>query len=101
LESPKEGDHSGDQGIDGRMGSDWISEIGWERVNWIRLAQDGLVVSCCECGDEPSGSCTMELVVIQHMEGMCMYCVYTMYARVSLTTVKDSNEGKNFLAGGM
>jgi hypothetical protein len=23
------------------------------------------VVGCCECGDEPSGSCATELVIIQ------------------------------------
>jgi hypothetical protein len=26
-------------------------------VDWIRLAQDRPVAGCCECGDEPSGSC--------------------------------------------
>jgi hypothetical protein len=26
----------------------------------------GLVANCCESGDEPSGSCTMELVFIIH-----------------------------------
>jgi hypothetical protein len=31
-------------------------------VDWIRLAQDGPVAGCCECGDEPSGSCATELV---------------------------------------
>jgi hypothetical protein len=30
--------------------------------DWIRLAQDGPVTGCCECGDEPSGSCATELV---------------------------------------
>jgi hypothetical protein len=31
-------------------------------VDWIQLAQDGPVAGCCECGDEPSGSCATELV---------------------------------------
>jgi hypothetical protein len=36
-----------------------LREIGLEGVDWIRLAQDRdrSVVGCCECGDEPSGSC--------------------------------------------
>jgi hypothetical protein len=39
-ESPKEGDHLEDQGVDGRMGQngshgDWLGG-----VDWIRLAQD-------------------------------------------------------------
>jgi hypothetical protein len=29
-------------------------------LDWIRLAQDR--DRCCECGDEPSGSCATELV---------------------------------------
>jgi hypothetical protein len=24
------------------------------------------VVGCCECGDEPSGSCATELVIVNH-----------------------------------
>jgi hypothetical protein len=35
-ESPKERDHSEDQGVGGKMGSEWI--LGG--VDWIRLAQD-------------------------------------------------------------
>jgi hypothetical protein len=30
---------------------------GWIGFDWLRI---GLVASCCECGDEPSGSCAME-----------------------------------------
>jgi hypothetical protein len=36
-----------------------LREIGWG-VDWIRLAQDR--DRCCECGDEPSGSCATVLV---------------------------------------
>jgi hypothetical protein len=36
--------------------------LAWGGVDWIRLSQDGPLVGCCECGDEPSGSCAMELV---------------------------------------
>jgi hypothetical protein len=38
--SPKERDHSEDQGVGGRMGSEWILGIGLGDVDWIRLAQD-------------------------------------------------------------
>jgi hypothetical protein len=40
-----------------------LREIGFGGVDWIRLVQDGLVVGCCECCDEPSGFCATELVV--------------------------------------
>jgi hypothetical protein len=39
-----------------------LREIGLEGMDWIRLAGQGPVAGCCECGDEPSGSCTTELV---------------------------------------
>jgi hypothetical protein len=40
LESPK-GDHLEDQGVDGRMGSEWIlRRLVGGGVEWIRLAQD-------------------------------------------------------------
>jgi hypothetical protein len=35
-----------------------LREMGLGGVDWIR----GPVAGCCECGDEPSGSCAMELV---------------------------------------
>jgi hypothetical protein len=40
VESPKEGDHTEDQGADGRMGSEWILGRLDGGVHWIRLAQD-------------------------------------------------------------
>jgi hypothetical protein len=40
FESPKERDHSEDQGIDGRMGLEYLREIGLGGVDWSRLAQD-------------------------------------------------------------
>jgi hypothetical protein len=58
-ESPKERD----QGVGGKMGSEWI--LGrlawgvWIGFDWLRA---GPVAGCCECGDEPSGSCATELV---------------------------------------
>jgi hypothetical protein len=39
-ESSKERDHSGDQGIGGRMGSEWILGRFAGGVDWIQLAQD-------------------------------------------------------------
>jgi hypothetical protein len=39
-ESPKERDHSEDQSVGGRMGSEWILGRLAEGVNWIRVAQD-------------------------------------------------------------
>jgi hypothetical protein len=41
-ESPKEGDHSEDRDVDGRMGSEWILGrlAGGVGVDCIRLAQD-------------------------------------------------------------
>jgi hypothetical protein len=41
-----------------------LREIGLRGVDWIRLDRTGQgpVVGCCECSDEPSGSCATELV---------------------------------------
>jgi hypothetical protein len=38
-----------------------LREIGLGGVDWIRLAQ---AAGCCDCGDEPSGSCATELVSV-------------------------------------
>jgi hypothetical protein len=39
------------------MGSEWILGRLAAGVNWMRLAKDrDWGTSCCECGDEPSGS---------------------------------------------
>jgi hypothetical protein len=40
VESLKERDHSEDNGVDGRMGSEWILGRLTGGVDWIRLAQD-------------------------------------------------------------
>jgi hypothetical protein len=38
---PEERDHSEDQGVGGRIGSEWILErLAAGKVDWIRLAQD-------------------------------------------------------------
>jgi hypothetical protein len=40
-ESQKERDHWEDQGVSGKMGSEWIlGRLAWGGVDWIRLAQD-------------------------------------------------------------
>jgi hypothetical protein len=60
-ESPKERAHSEDQGVGGKMGSEWIlGRLAWGcELDSAGLVQ-GPVASCCECGDEPSGSCATE-----------------------------------------
>jgi hypothetical protein len=64
-ESPKERDHWEDQGVGGKMGSEWIlGRLAWGggcRLDSTGSGQ-GPVAGCCECGDEPSGSCATELV---------------------------------------
>jgi hypothetical protein len=55
-ESPKERDHSEDQGVGGKMGS-----ISWGGLDSTGPGQ-GPVAGCRECSDEPSGSCATELV---------------------------------------
>jgi hypothetical protein len=38
---PKGKNHSEDQGVDGRMGSEWIlGRLAWRGVDWIRIAED-------------------------------------------------------------
>jgi hypothetical protein len=39
-ENPKKSDHSDDQGVDGRMGSEWVLGILVRSVGWIQLARD-------------------------------------------------------------
>jgi hypothetical protein len=44
-ESPKEGDHSEDQGADGRMGSEWIlgrfAGCVWIGFDWLMIGTGG------------------------------------------------------------
>jgi hypothetical protein len=62
-ESPKERDHWEDQGVGGKMGSEWIlGTLAWGGcVLDSTVSGQGPVAGCCECGDEPSGSCVTEL----------------------------------------
>jgi hypothetical protein len=33
------------------------------------VSGQGPVAGCCECGDKPSGSCALELVILLHFGG--------------------------------
>jgi hypothetical protein len=63
LESQKERQHFEDQGVDGRMGSEWIlGRLAWGcRVDLVGSGQ-GPVAGCCEYDDEPAGSGATELI---------------------------------------
>jgi hypothetical protein len=64
-ENLREGDHWEDQGVRGRMGSEWIlGRLAWGCGLDSTGSGQGSVAGCCECGDEPSGSCATELVTV-------------------------------------
>jgi hypothetical protein len=73
-----ERDHLEDRVMDGiRMD---LRGIGLMGVDWIRLAQDrGQWPGCCECGDEPSGSCATELVsakiLVEYVQCCLVFCL--------------------------
>jgi hypothetical protein len=47
------------------MGSEWIlGRLAWGGLDSTGSGQ-GTVAGCCECGNEPSGSCATELVSTQ------------------------------------
>jgi hypothetical protein len=52
-----------DQGVDGRMGSEWIlgrfARRVWCGFRWLRL---GSVAGFCKYGDKPAGSGATDLV---------------------------------------
>jgi hypothetical protein len=55
------------------MGSEWIlGRMAWGCGLDSTGSGQGPVAGCCECGDEPSGSCAMELV-LHIYEYMCIY----------------------------
>jgi hypothetical protein len=64
VESQKERDHLEDQGVGGKMGSEWIlGRSAWGGCGLdSTVSGQGPMAGCCECGDEPSGSCATELV---------------------------------------
>jgi hypothetical protein len=59
-ESPKERDDLTDQGVDGKMRSEWVLRLTGE-VDQVVLGY-GPVVGSCKYGDEPSDSGATELV---------------------------------------
>jgi hypothetical protein len=62
-ESSKERHHSEDHGVVERMGSEWIlGRLAWGCALDLTGSGLGPVAGCCECGDEPSGSCATGLV---------------------------------------
>jgi hypothetical protein len=58
-----------DQGVGGKIGSEWIlGRVAWGV--WIGFdSGQGPVAGCGECGDEPSGSCATELVSYKMVTG--------------------------------
>jgi hypothetical protein len=49
---------------DGKMGSEWIlGRLAWGVWIAFDCLRTGTVAGCCQCGDEPSGSCVTELLV--------------------------------------
>jgi hypothetical protein len=65
VESPKERDHWEDQGVGGKMGSEWILErLAWECGLDSTGSEQGPVAGCCECGDEPLGFAPRSYLVI-------------------------------------
>jgi hypothetical protein len=63
-ESPKVKDHLEDQGVGEKVGSERIlgrlaSGGGLDSTG----SGQGPVAGCCECGDEPPGSCATEFVI--------------------------------------
>jgi hypothetical protein len=61
---PEGKNHWEDQGVGGKMGSELIlGRLAWGCGLDSTVSGQGPVASCCECGDEPSGSCVAELVI--------------------------------------
>jgi hypothetical protein len=51
----------------GKMGSEWLlGRLAWGCGLDSTGSGQGPVAGCCECGDEPSGSCVTELVNCPH-----------------------------------
>jgi hypothetical protein len=66
TQSPKERDHSDDQGVDGSMVSEWILGRlagGGGGVDSVGSGY-GPVAGCCKCGNEHTGSGATELVTM-------------------------------------
>jgi hypothetical protein len=60
---PEGRNHLEDQGVGGKMGSEWIlGRLAWGCGLDSTGSGQGPVAGCGECGDEPSGSGATELV---------------------------------------
>jgi hypothetical protein len=56
-----------DQSVDGKIWSEWnLGRLAWGCGLDSTSSGQGPVAGCCECGDEPSGSCATELVMNYH-----------------------------------
>jgi uncharacterized protein (DUF983 family) len=56
-----------------------LREIGLDST----VSGQGPVAGCCECGDEPSGSCATELVSYLSLCSVvfvCMFCIFMTYS---------------------
>jgi hypothetical protein len=72
-ESSKDRDHLDNQGVGGKMGSEWILEkMVWGCGLYSTVSGQGPVAFCCDCGYEPSGSCATELVSV--MDNCRVFC---------------------------
>jgi hypothetical protein len=56
-----------------RSSGDWLGGCGLDSTG----SGQGPVAGCCECGDEPSGSCATELVSTTSIIAMIMEAVRT------------------------
>jgi hypothetical protein len=63
MAKPEGKNHSEDQGVGGRMVSEWIlGRLAWGCGLDSTGSGCGPVAGCCVCGDEPWDSCATELV---------------------------------------
>jgi hypothetical protein len=74
-------------------GSEWIlGRLAWGGLN-LTVSGQGPVVGCCECGDEPSGSCATELVSYEH-EGVKFSSAHTQIWLTAISLYMLCNTGK-------
>jgi hypothetical protein len=54
------------------------------------------VAGCCECGDEPSGSCATELVLLCDKVVSAMFLVELIFAFFSVDSLNNSTQIEHF-----
>jgi hypothetical protein len=70
-ESPKKRDHWENQGVGGKMGSEWnFGRLEWGCGLDSTVSGQGPVAGCCECGDEPSGSCATVILILYNPKSL-------------------------------